>query len=309
MSTNATSPSLCQQEWEYELPLPGGIVVGVDGSRESIAALNTASALARIRRCPLHVVSVLPYIPSYDRTRGSEESPGNIEELRLSMRSTELGELLRALEPRSDWSSEVIVGRPARELATIAERRGAELMVVGRRRHGSMDRMLGNETPLQIMGFTSVPVLAVEAEFEKPHTIVAAIDFSPSSVRAAKVALQLLKHTGSGTLYLVLVEPPANLISNEFKLAQETRFPGDVVVWFRRLIDSLGAHPGILAEPVVLSGNTVTAVAEFAERVGADMIAAGSHSHGRIERFLLGSVSTALVRNAGCPVLVAPPCS
>jgi len=220
-----------------------------------------------------------------------------------------LDELLRALEPRSDWTSEVLVGRPSRELAAIAERRGAELVVVGRRRHGSMDRMLGNETPLQIMGLTSVPVLAVEAEFEKPHTIVAAIDFSPSSVRAAKVALQLLKCTGSGTLYLVLVEPPADLTSNEFKLAQETRFPGDVVVWFRRFIDSLGAHPGILTEPVVLNGNTVTAVAEFAERVGADMIAAGSHSHGRFERFLLGSVSTALVRNASCPVLVVPPCS
>ena len=309
MSTNAPSPALCEQEWEYELPLQGGIVVGVDGSRESIAALNTASALARIRRCPLHAVSVLPYIPSYDRNRGSGESPGNIEALRLSMRSTELDELLRALEPRSDWTSEVLVGRPSRELAEIAERRGAELVVVGRRRHGSMDRMLGNETPLQIMGLTSVPVLAVEAEFEKPHTIVAAIDFSPSSVRAAKVALQLLKCTGSGTLYLVLVEPPADLTSNEFKLAQETRFPGDVVVWFRRFIDSLGAHPGILTEPVVLNGNTVTAVAEFAERVGADMIAAGSHSHGRFERFLLGSVSTALVRNASCPVLVVPPCS
>ena len=43
--------------------------------------------------------------------------------------------------------------------------------------------------------------------------------------------------------------------------------------------------------------------------VPADMIAAGSHSHGLLERFLLGSVSTALVRNASCPVLVVPPCS
>ena len=307
--SNATSPALCQQEWEYELPLPGGIVVGVDGSRESIAALNTAAAIARLRRCPLHAVSVLPYTPSYNVSRGSDDSPGNIEALRHSLRSSELDDLMHSLEPRSDWSSEVLVGRPARELTILAERRGAEMVVVGRRRHGPMDRMLGNETPLQVMGTSSVPVLAVEAEFDKPHTIVAAIDFSPSSVRAAKVALQLLKCTGSGTLYLVFVEPPSDLISNEFKLAQETRFPGDVIVWFRRFIESLGAHPGILTEPVVLSGNTVNAVAEFAERVGADMIAAGSHSHGRLERFLLGSVSTALVRNASCPVLVVPPCS
>jgi nucleotide-binding universal stress UspA family protein len=309
MSINGTASALCQQEWEYELPLPGGIVVGVDGSRESIAALNTAAAIARIRRCALHAVSVLPYRPSYSGRRGCDENPGNIETLRLSMRGSELEDLIRSLEPRSDWSSEVVVGRPARELTIIAERRGAEMVVVGRRRHSPMDRMLGNETSLQVMGTSSVPVLAVEAEFDKPRTIVAAIDFSPSSVRATKVALQLLKSAGSGTLYLVLVEPPSDLNSNEFKLPQEPQSPGDVSLWFRRFIDSLGAHPGILTEPVVLSGNTVNAVAEFAERVGADMIAAGSHSHGRLERFLLGSVSTALVRNASCPVLVVPPCS
>jgi len=159
------------------------------------------------------------------------------------------------------------------------------------------------------MRMTSVPVLAVEAEVDRPRTIVAAVDFSSSSLRAAKVAIELLKMNGSGSLYLVFVEPPADLASNEFRLAEETRYPGDVVVWFRRFVDSLGPHGGILAEPVILTGRTVAAVAEFAERVGADLIAAGSHSHGRFERFLLGSVSTGLVRDASCPVLIVPPCS
>ena len=291
--------TLAHQSWEFEKQFHGGLVVGVDGSRESVAALNTAAAIARIRRCALHAVSVLQVMPSRDRS----------DPLRISLRASELSELLRALEPGADWSSEVAIGRTARVLAEIAEIRGADLIVLGKRRHGTMDRVLGSETTLQVMRMTPVPVLAVDAEIERPRTIVSAVDFSSASVRAAKVALDLLKMTGSGSLYLVFVEPSAEVIENEFSLAQETRFPGDVVVWFRRFVDSLGHHPGILTEPVLLTGRTVGAVVEFAERVGADMIASGSHSHGRFERFLLGSVSTGLVRDASCPVLVVPPCS
>lgn len=304
--TTWASPT--HQAWEFEKQLQGGIVVGVDGSRESIAALNTAASIARMRRCPLHVVSVLPQLQRQELNARSTVTQ-DIEDRRVSLRSAELAELVRTLEPARDWSSEVVVGRTARELSTIAEQRGAELVVLGRRRHGSLDRVLGSETPLQVMRITSVPVLAVEAEVEKPHTIVAAVDFSPSSTRAARVALQLLRASGAGTLYLVFVEPPADLRTNEFRLAEESRFPGDVVVWFRRFADSLGAHPGVLVEPIVLSGGTVAAIGEFAERVGADLIAAGSHSQGKFERFLLGSVSTGLVKDSSCPVLVVPPCS
>jgi nucleotide-binding universal stress UspA family protein len=64
--------------------------------------------------------------------------------------------------------------------------------------------------------------------------------------------------------------------------------------------------PGVLVEPVVLNGTPVAAITEFAERVGADLVATGSHGHSRIDRLLLGSVSTGLVRNAHCAVLVAP---
>ena len=87
----------------------------------------------------------------------------------------------------------------------------------------------------------------------------------------------------------------------------DVRFPGDLVVWFRRMVSELAIKEGIIAEPVVLGGRPASAIVQFAERVGADMIAAGSHGHGRLERFLLGSVSTGIVRNANCAVLVVPP--
>jgi nucleotide-binding universal stress UspA family protein len=297
IATASTPGMLAHQAWEFENPSPGGLVVGVDGSAESIAALNTAAAIARARRCLLHVVSVLPSIHSLERS----------EALRVALRNSELSQLLCALEAPADWSSEAVIGRPAGRLCEIAERRDAELIVVGKRHHRSIDQLFGDETTLQVMRISSVPVLAVEESIDKQRTIVAAVDFSPSSARAARLALDLLKLNGSGSLYLVFVEPPSDAGANQFKLAEESRFPGDVVVWFRRFVESLGPHQGIHVEPVMLSGRAVAAVLEFAERVAADLVVAGSHSHGRLERFLLGSVSTGLVRDAGCPVLVVPP--
>jgi nucleotide-binding universal stress UspA family protein len=248
--------------WEYENPLPGGVVVGVDGSRESIAALNSAAAIARRRQCPLHAVTVLSPFPSYRLTVPGD--PGeNVNTLRMSIRDSELKHIVNVLEPADDWTHEVVLGRPARELTEIAEHRGADLLVIGRRQHAVVDRVMGGETALEIMRLSAIPVLAVDCDLEIPRTVVAAVDFSPSSILAAKTVLQLMN--ASGVLYLVCVET------------------------------------------VVLTGRPASALVQFAERVGADLITAGSHGHGRLERLLLGSVSTGIVRNANCAVLVVPP--
>ncbi len=52
----------------------------------------------------------------------------------------------------------------------------------------------------------------------------------------------------------------------------------------------------------VLSGVPKRAILEEAERFGADLIVVGSHGHGMLERFLLGSVSQAVALHATCSV-------
>ena len=52
----------------------------------------------------------------------------------------------------------------------------------------------------------------------------------------------------------------------------------------------------------VLFGSPKLAILEEAETFGADLIVVGSHGHGAIERFLLGSVSQAVALHAKCSV-------
>ena len=52
----------------------------------------------------------------------------------------------------------------------------------------------------------------------------------------------------------------------------------------------------------VVSGSPKALILEEAEAFGADLIVVGSHGHGMVERFLLGSVSQAVALHAGCSV-------
>jgi nucleotide-binding universal stress UspA family protein len=49
------------------------------------------------------------------------------------------------------------------------------------------------------------------------------------------------------------------------------------------------------------------AILDDADRVGADCIIMGSHGHGRLYDFLVGSTASGVIKRAKCAVLVIPP--
>jgi len=55
----------------------------------------------------------------------------------------------------------------------------------------------------------------------------------------------------------------------------------------------------------VVSGSPKGLILEEAEAFGADLIVVGSHGHGMLERFLLGSVAQAVALHAKCSVDIA----
>jgi len=131
-----------------------------------------------------------------------------------------------------------------------------------------------------------------------PATVVAAIDFSPSSVRAAAVALSLM--VAPARLFLAHVES-----SSPSSDGSGIRLQSDAERRLRDVAQTLDVPDRVVVETLVLNGAPAQSISELADRVGADLIAAGSHGHNPMERFVLGSVSTALVRNTTYPVLVA----
>ena len=70
----------------------------------------------------------------------------------------------------------------------------------------------------------------------------------------------------------------------------------------------IAADAGLKArpKPVPADGPAWAGLADAAREESADLIACGSHGHGMVARAIVGSVSTALARNAALPVLVVP---
>ena len=61
-------------------------------------------------------------------------------------------------------------------------------------------------------------------------------------------------------------------------------------------------NPALAISTTVIEGFPKSVILEEAEKFGADLIVLGSHGYRAVERFLLGSVSQAVVLHAKCSV-------
>lgn len=132
--------------------------------------------------------------------------------------------------------------------------------------------------------------------------VVVPVDFSAESLAAVREALELVRGDAS-KIYVVHV------------LAEMS--PADPgVVWGEISDENRAEHvrdalrqslPGPQLQPLhleVVFGDAGFRIAEFAERIGADLIVIPSHGRTGIQHLLIGSVAERVIRYAHCPVLV-----
>ena len=285
------------------------VLLATDGSPASIAAARVASDLARVHQADVHVVSVMdtrsaPMPPPLDMAIGIADAVAG-----AGIHAEQLAEvranLETALGERVSWKIRTVLGTPAQAIVREARRLSSALVVIGLRRHGRMDRALHDETTLEVMRRAGSPVLGVAAGATGlPRRVLAAVDFSRASLAAARAARSLMD---GGTIVLAYAPP----------LAIDTPDDGEAVIHrlgvqagFAQLRAKL-AGDGVTIDDVVLHraepSPISTLVLEYADGASCDLITAGSARRGRMERWLIGSVSTELVRDGRRSVLVVPP--
>jgi nucleotide-binding universal stress UspA family protein len=62
----------------------------------------------------------------------------------------------------------------------------------------------------------------------------------------------------------------------------------------------------LACETVVLVGQPVAVILEQARKIGADYIVMGSHGHGKLYDFLVGSTASGILKKARCGVIILP---
>ena len=151
------------------------IIVGIDGSDYSPAALRLAGRMASALNAPLEVITCLGwsdfYLPSH-LPPGNLEVTGQLEAIAKRLMN-EAVERAYGSERPENLSMAVKVGSPAKVL--VEESRDAQLLVVGRRGHGGLLGQLMGSVSAACSAHAHCPVLVVgpdddlEESSAEPH--------------------------------------------------------------------------------------------------------------------------------------------
>lgn len=275
------------------------VVIATDGRRQSDGALVVGRLLAETTDAT-HIVTVLRALPVIPDAQLSVTADLDAAR-RAAVKRDISSQMHRTWD--DEYDVELREGDPATVITRIAHQTGATMIVAGLGRHRVSDRVFGDETALRLIRMSDVPVFAVaEGLSHAPRRIVVAVDFSETSLRAARLALDVA--SSSATVYLAHVAPrDSSLYDWKGWGASYKQDAGDAL---QKVREQLHVPKDTIVQKVLLQGDTATELLAFATSVNADLIATGSHGHGFVARMLIGSVTTRLVRCSTCSVLTVP---
>jgi nucleotide-binding universal stress UspA family protein len=282
------------------------ILVATRGTPTSDAALRVAAAIAARQGDRVEVVAVLEPLPILDAGFAPAIVPYDAFDQQRGEDLTERvkGQIAAVTGSSEMWPIQVRIGSPAGEIAKASRASDVVMVVLGVGRHSPADRIFGGETALKVSRTAPVPVYAVAPGRDKlPRRAVVGMDFSASSIEAARQAMRLLE--APAQLSLVHVSPALEIPPIALEEWQAMYARG-VMEGFEKVKVKLAPPPGITVDTVTLSGEAAEEILRLATHLNADLIAAGSHGHNFIERVLIGSVATKLLRATPCSMLLVP---
>ncbi|MFE9880717.1 universal stress protein [Streptomyces sp. NPDC005784] len=282
------------------------VVVGVDGSSSSLAAVEAAAREARWRRAELRVVhAIWPVIvpgpvPMGAAPFGPAEGvlPAAAERL-----VTEALHRAGDVAPEVEVTHEVVAG----EALTVLElqSRDADLVVIGSRGRGGFVGMLLGSTAVYLAAHSRCPVMVVREQREAAGPIVLGVDGSRAGEKAVDFTFAEAALRGADIVALHVWTPDNVPVSPP--QVPDVRGPGTVAEGEERLLAQALAgrqekYPDVSVRHELVHGVTHEALIEASRT--AQLVVVGARGRGGFTGLLLGSVSQALLHHAHCPVAV-----
>jgi len=284
--------------------LPERILLPTDGSDDAVRAAEAASDLAKKSGAELHVVHVWHDVRGFAhdfvkrelRRQGQEILDEQVERIGASG-----GEVAKAHLRRGRTSGEVIA---------LCKEIDAELLVVGSRGLGTVQRILMGSQSEEIVHRAQVPVLVFTGadNFWPPARIVVGEDFSDDARKAGELGAGIGKlYDAEGLLVYShpdLPEVPPGEARSAVQNLVEMRERDEGMLEERAdaLEEMLGSRP----QTRISGGYPANVLLEAAQEVRPSLVAVGSRGRTGIIRTRLGSVSTKVVTAALGPALVYP---
>jgi nucleotide-binding universal stress UspA family protein len=137
-----------------------GIVVGVDGSPHSQAALDWALDEAALRNAHLTALAVAPAATGYWGIF-SQADPSQKEQERVNVAAKDMVEKAAQRHGHQQVTVRTVAGVPADELVKASD--GADLLVVAARGSGGFARLRMGSVSTQVTAHAHCPVVVVQS--------------------------------------------------------------------------------------------------------------------------------------------------
>ncbi|MGK2865847.1 MAG: universal stress protein [Mycobacterium sp.] len=288
---------------------PYGIVVGADGSTESLAALEWAAREATLRDLPLTIVHVLAPVDA----AAWVDVP--IPEGFVEMRDRRGEEIMREAailvskeisdESRVPVNQYVVEGRAVGTLVDMSK--DAQMVVVGCRGLGRIEGLILGSVSAGLLHHAHGPVAVIHQEVSASNRpadapVVVGVDGSPASELALEVAFDEASRRGVALIavhaWLDRSATVPGIYWEDFRVDAEEILAERLAGWSERYPDVTVVRSAVESRP---------AQELISQSKSAQLLVVGSHGRGGFAGLLLGSVGSAVAHGAQSAVIVVRP--
>lgn len=279
------------------------IVVGIDGSANSDAALRWAVDEAAVRNLPLHVFSA-----------GVVDGPTNVhhddvvdaEVARLALAAADERVETAMVGARVAAPGLVVTGgsgldRAADTLVELSAQ--AHAIVVGRSGHGPLVGAVLGSVASRVVTHAECPVVVVR-EPDRPGAVTRGVAVGVDGSAVSEVALAHAFDQASvrGVGLHVIHAWWAGATSGQTPAPQADQIAEERLVLSEAMAGWAETYPDVTVKVSMPVGRVVSAITEAAR--DAELLVVGSRGRGNVRGLLLGSVSRGVLTHAPCTVVV-----